>query len=343
MNINDVVQVLNKRAPDYKFGQLQHIRRDSIPDRQRLASRTPFNSTRRFDDHAFHVGGRCELQFNVGNDKSGLRWGVAVSLQRDHSLPDVEVQFPKLDKLSEFIRVHGDEFLSDFLMWHWAEFESDSSPEQPPDVVPLSLYKQGYFIFLGKHAPFDAFDPDVVLQDFDRLLPLYRFVEFSTSSFPVLDEPSKFEFTPGTQRSRAEADYSTTAKRTSGRAQVALRHRHIQDVLERKLHSEPDTRVSRENKNGIGGFVDLIVERDAMYEFYEVKVGNSARACIREALGQLLEYGYWPGAVQPPPGKLVVAGEPCLDDDATKYLQTLRARFDIPIEYLQVNVKDRGL
>ena len=337
MNIRQVVDALNERSDQFEFGRLQQIRKDRLGLKKRPC-KTPFGMQCTFDEYAFHVGGRCELQYNVGKDKSGLRWGVAVSLQPGPTLPDVTVQIPKLKKLSEFIRIHGDELLSDFLMWHWSDFEEEASPDQPPDVVPQRLYAAGYFVFLGKHAPIDEFDPDLVLGDFDRLLPLYKYVEFSTSAFPVVDEASGFVFTPGPPSTHDPDDYSTTVRRPSGSTEVALRHRRIQDVLEIELHCEPGTLVSRENSNGIGGRVDLIAKRNSDLVFYEVKVGGSARACIREALGQLLEYGFWPGAAQP--DQLVVAGEPPLDNTAKNYLHTLGKRFHIPIGYRQVIVED---
>ena len=337
MNIRQCVRALNEHSDRFEFGQLQHIRRDSL-GLKKLANRTPFGARCTFDGYAYHVGGRCELQFNVAEGKGELRWGVAVSLQPNQSLPDVTVQFPKLRRLSEFIRVHGDELFSDFLMWHWSDSEEGRSPDQPPDVVPHRLYAPGYFVFLGKHAPFDEFDPDLVLSDFDRLLPLYKYVEFSTSSFPLLDKTPDFVFTPTPPPPSSPTDYSTTASRTSGRREVVLRHRRIQDELHRMLHSEPGTLVSRENGNGIGGYVDLVAERDSRFTFYEVKVGGSARACIREALGQLLEYGFWPGAAQP--NELVVVGEPPPDEAANDFLETLRTRFSIPIRYQQVVLKD---
>ena len=223
-------------------------------------------------------------------------------------------------------------------MWHSSESEEKSSRDQAPDVVPRRLYAAGYFIFLGKHAPIDDFDADLVLSDFDRLLPLYKYVEFSTSSFPVLNDASGFVFKPGIPRTHAPDDYATTARRPSGRAEVALRHKRIQDVLEVELRSEPGTLVSRENSNGIGGRVAPVAKRDSELVFYEVKVGDSARACVREALGQPLEYGFWPGAAQP--DKLVVAGEPPLDNVAKNFLRTLGNRSHIPICYRQVTVED---
>lgn len=67
-----------------------------------------------------------------------------------------------------------------------------------------------------------------------------------------------------------------------------------------------------------GGQVDLVVRRANKYCFYEIKTAISARGCIREALAQLLEYSFWPGAQEAE--KLIVVGEPSLDQDAEQYL-----------------------
>ena len=46
--------------------------------------------------------------------------------------------------------------------------------------------------------------------------------------------------------------------------------------------------------NGVGGSIDIVLKRPDGFWFYEIKTAKTARACIREALGQLLEYSYWP-------------------------------------------------
>jgi len=63
--------------------------------------------------------------------------------------------------------------------------------------------------------------------------------------------------------------------------------------------------------NGIGGRIDTVVSQDGGYWFYEIKTAMSARACIRDALAQLLEYAYWPGAREA--SRLIIVGEPELD------------------------------
>jgi hypothetical protein len=68
----------------------------------------------------------------------------------------------------------------------------------------------------------------------------------------------------------------------------------------------------------------------------EIKTAMSARGCIREGLAQLLEYSFWPRAQVA--DKLVIVGEPALDEDSHKYLTTLRQRFSLPLEYQQFDV-----
>ena len=333
MDIEEIVQRLNDESDRFEFGRLQEIRKEHL-GLQRRPCRTPFGWKAIFPDegYAYHVGGHDELQFNVSLDEGDFRWGVAISLQASQAIPNpVEKLSPKLDKLSEFVRLHGDDYLNGFLMWHW--HEGRRSDDLSPEAIPSRLYTDGVFIFLGKHEQVDTFDAETVLRDFDRLLPLYKYVE-SESDFPILGDESVFTFRPEHQSDRPDRRYWTDATRATGQNEVYLRHSQIQDVLKQELRSELGNQVASEHPDGIGGRVDLIAQRGDDLEFYEIKVGGSARWCIRQALGQLMEYGFWPGAARP--AKLFVVGEPPLDGKAEDYLQSLQEEFKIPIYYRQV-------
>ena len=106
MDIEEIIQRLNDGFDRFEFGKLQEIRKEYL-GLQKRPCRTPFGKKATFPpDYAFHVGGRDELQFNVGFDEEELRWGVAISLQASQAIPNpVEELSPKLDRLSEFIRV----------------------------------------------------------------------------------------------------------------------------------------------------------------------------------------------------------------------------------------------
>ena len=88
--------------------------------------------------------------------------------------------------------------------------------------------------------------------------------------------------------------------------------------------------------NSVGAIMDVAVQTDEGIWIYEIKTGTSARGCIREAIGQLLEYALWPGA--PKAAKLIVVGEGPFDDAAKAYLQRLNNRFPLPISYQQIAV-----
>lgn len=85
---------------------------------------------------------------------------------------------------------------------------------------------------------------------------------------------------------------------------------------------------------GNGAKVDIAVRHNDDLWFYEIKTAHSPRLCIRQALGQLLEYAFWPGS--PNVIKMVVVGESSLDHEGTEYLKTLQTNFGFTLEYEQV-------
>ena len=51
------------------------------------------------------------------------------------------------------------------------------SDKYMPSAILRERTEPGVFVFLGKHSKIDELDYDNVSADFDRLLPLYRYVE----------------------------------------------------------------------------------------------------------------------------------------------------------------------
>jgi hypothetical protein len=78
-------------------------------------------------------------------------------------------------------------------------------------------------------------------------------------------------------------------------------------------------------------WVDLsLKERDGS-TYFEIKIAPTAKSCIRQALGQLLEYGIYPD--QRRANKLVVVGDGKATPDDLAYLRHLRNKFGLPIYY----------
>ena len=108
--------------------------------------------------------------------------------------------------------------------------------------------------------------------------------------------------------------------------------------LKQQLNAERGVQVATELNDGRGGRIDLAACRNGDLEFYEIKTGTSAKQCVRDALGQLLEYAYRAPAIRP--RRLFVVGEPRMDPDTGEYLRLLRDELRIPICYRQVEDLD---
>lgn len=126
------------------------------------------------------------------------------------------------------------------------------------------------------------------------------------------------------------------AQGTSGARSIEYRHNVIQDALVgllRKRHGV--TAVASEHPTGTGGRADALVRReDGRYELYEIKPAATAADAVRQAMGQLLEYAYRRGGLEP--AALHVVSDAALDDVTSTYLSRLQSEFGLPISYLQV-------
>jgi len=331
--IQDIANELNRRSKDYRIGLLQDIR-CQIKGTTRRSSRKIFSALSIKNDYAFHHGGRTELQFNVGFETIGpihrFRHGVAFSLEPGINLPDVSILFPQIRRFNEFFDLYPNEF-PDMRLWFWQK--GTLSPDLYPGSISEEVARSGTFVCLGKHYAPEELDFDLILHDFDRLLPLYEFV-VGSSDFPDVSASGPDLFVAG-HRPRAAA---TRALKNVGVVDVALRHNVLQEQLHRELSNEFGFGTVRtEYVTALKTRIDTVVQRTSGKIYYEIKTGSSARSCIRQALSQLLEYAFWPGAEEP--ARLVIVGEPNLDEDAARYLGALNDRFGLAVEYRTIILK----
>ncbi len=331
-NIKEIAITLNTLSMDYKIGNLQDLRKklkglDRRPGTDLFREET----ISRDNEWAFHFGGRKELQFNIGTEKEGLRFGIAFSLEPSQTLPDISLLYPKIYKFNQYIR-EKPSFLHEYKMWYWQK--SNRSSIFNVSEINEDLIQNNNFIFIGKIS--EALDYDQILSTFDHLLELYIYVESSDKidSSDSSDDTSTFTFTPSKRQLVAKRNYSTVQRQIS----VDVRH----SILQEKLYNNLASQYGVENiaiEHMINGKpVDLILRNDSEFWFFEVKTNRTAKECIRAAFGQLFEYAYWPGKINA--NRLIVAGEKPLDQSSMGYLDFLKNKFGIPIEYTQVNIEN---
>ena len=168
------------------------------------------------------------------------------------------------------------------------------APDEPPNPTgyapPLDSTRIWSVPFLGHLSSVQELDGDRILAEMNRLLPLYEYVKSKgrRQRLSKLDE-EPFVFRPGCTSKAA----ATKASYAQQELDANLRHNLLQDALYRRLVKKHGAEnVGTESSTGIGTRVDLVVRQPNGYSFYEIKTSLQPRACMREAIGQLLEGGY---------------------------------------------------
>lgn len=99
--------------------------------------------------------------------------------------------------------------------------------------------------------------------------------------------------------------------------------------------------LSEEHEVNKINYIDLVAKvknqnKQEIIIFFEIKTVPDARLCIRQALGQLMEYSYFPKVKNAQ--KLIVVGTGEKTQEVQEYIDYLNKDFNIPIDYLQINM-----
>jgi hypothetical protein len=150
-----------------------------------------------------------------------------------------------------------------------------------------------------------------------------------------------FEFEPNPDGEFIDEEISSTSNyvRQKKEIEIKLLHRQISKSLTKYLVSiYGNTNVRAEHPvRSSQKRIDLLVRTESQYYFYEIKTYPSAKTSIREALGQLLEYRFDTGIVQPV--EMIIISHIPADDSIIRYMEYLRERYKIPLYYRFFDVK----
>jgi hypothetical protein len=145
----------------------------------------------------------------------------------------------------------------------------------------------------------------------------------------------EFKFRPGHKSRKLGSILVTGAEQD---ATIEFLHNKMQTALYRSLVTQfGKDYVGTEVYTGQGTSIDIVVETPRFRWFYEIKVADSVRACIRQAIPQLLEYAYWQcdHAVA---DRLIIVAPFEITAGAERYLAFLRKQFRLPISYQEYDM-----
>jgi hypothetical protein len=195
------------------------------------------------------------------------------------------------------------------------------------DLKQLLLANNFHDVFATDKSQFESW---LTTGDVDEALEALEdsdyFLDFDGSAIT-----GKYKFKPG-HKNKKTGTVSVESPITSKTAKLI--HNHIQNKLDAQLADQYGRDyVGCEVPTGLGTSIDVVVETGEFRWFYEIKVAQTLKACIRQAIPQLLEYAYW--AKEVPVDKLIVVSKYPLDQAATDYLEKLRTKFGLPLYYQQ--------
>ena len=323
------IEEINEFAKHHEIGQLQEIRRQ-LKNKTRLPSRNIFRYDPNHPHYVFHWGGRSELQFNIGLDNDTLRCGIAFSSIKDHTLTDRTTLEPKIWRLKEYIYDHP----TDFRGLKFLEYDEKTKNGVYLGKVRVitesmigDLTSRDMFYFWGTFKRREKIRPADVIKLFNRLLPVYKYVEEGAAQTKPKGKP---RFVAGLNVSGSEKAWVRSKQKAK---EIDLEHNRLMKKVESIL---------KKNGKNVGHFdggprIDIVVHSTKGYWFYEIKTGRDIKYCIREAMGQLLEYSYWPGSKVAK--RLIIVTNNKLTHDASQYLKTLRKQFSLPVYHQTLDEK----
>ena len=182
-----------------------------------------------------------------------------------------------------------------------------------------------YFNIRFRPRDIKLYDPMRRAADGDRIGNIYRYALVSDTG----------EYVQQWRRRRGQICEKSTGKKSRGMIEPTLiksEHDRLQNLLFASL------RKIRLLKSVVleQDFVDLRCREGETLHLFEVKADPRPAACIRQAIGQLLEYAYREGLSENKHVVLHVCGPSPLDDNTEKYMNHLRQRLQQPIYYNQI-------
>jgi hypothetical protein len=175
------------------------------------------------------------------------------------------------------------------------------------------------------------FSPGTYAASDDPILKLPRYILSDEASIGRAADSSVKEGRGGSSDLPAPISYQ---RRAIAAVTCTPEHVRMQSNLMQELRAEfPDALVIREQN-----FVDVSVRTENELFLFEIKSDLEPGAVIRQALGQILEYGFHPTRHHELPVQLVIVGRNRPSTDDSNYLERLRKDFRIPISYRVVSV-----
>lgn len=130
---------------------------------------------------------------------------------------------------------------------------------------------------------------------------------------------------------------SENTERVNTKETIIVKNLH--DEIKEKLYYQLSQKYGADNVGtevSIGSKkIDLVVRNKGSYSLYEIKTYQEVRICIREAIGQIIDYAFF--ECKDKVDKMTIVGPNQISEEASEYLENIRLKHNLPIYYESVN------
>lgn len=325
----------------------------------------PFGKSEHQDSHEARYGyGHEEWLFDTSKLIKGFHYGFLEPIRKEQSafsnkvydvwLYSINGETKKrfwignINNLTVIDKEEADEVKQTYVNNNWIEEMEEQIKASGANEKGFSNWK-GLDLFNVKFSPNDIFlnDPYFELTDNHPIYEQsrYAFIHFN-NEFEVssTDTDDNFNFTTSTEN--GDGDNNPKSKihiRQPKAIEIIYLHRAISNSLTKLLRqNHGKNNVTREHPAGYGANkIDIVVKKEKHLTFYEIKTYNSLKTSVREALGQLMEYGFYPNKRKA--YELIIVTQLPANAQTKTYFGHLRQLFNIPIYYQSYNLETETL
>ncbi len=183
------------------------------------------------------------------------------------------------------------------------------------------------------------FENATILPEMEEIAP--NDINITTSRMKLLPQKTDFDIQKITVAETEGDDRSETTRKVVYKKEVEYDplHSKMQNAIRKLLKKQ-----YKKEYQWVGiekSRVDIMAKtHDDKYHYFEVKT-NAPKLCIRLAIGQIMEYAYWADAERAE--KLIIVGDTVPDEEAKKYLQHIRSKFEIPVYFRCIDLDKNTL
>jgi hypothetical protein len=372
-DIDEIIKLFDYLFPLYKFVQFgiepkeKRVSRICWNDRKWLFPSGMIGKSKDPDTHeAKHGYGHEEWLFDTGKSIDGYHYGFLepigkqhqafenrsydVSLYTINSKTKQRFWVGEIKDLYVIDKATSEKIKKEYISRGWYTEMEEQIAQSGASTKGFSNWK-GIDLFNVRFLPSNlkVNSPLVELPRTHPIVSLSRYAfAFYKDSFDLTDslEEGNDILLPTGSRGAAGGSGKVKRKkykRSEAEIEVAYLHEAISVNLTTELKKEYGAKnVVREYKMSNGTKLDIVVWHKGETYIYEIKTYPSVKSSIREAIGQLMEYGFWPN--QKRAKKLIVITQPSLNfSQAEKYFQHLRNSYGLPLHYQSFDFESKAL